>query len=168
VHKNLTRTALLLALALLFQSLRFFLPVPPAFSTFLIGSLVNMALLMAALAVNIKSAVFIALIVPVVAYFQQLLPVPLFILPVACGNIALIFLFKAGLRFRPLIGIFLAAAGKAVLVYVLFIFVLTFIALPPQAAAALMFVMGWGQLVTGCIGGFLAVTLDKKIKNLYS
>jgi hypothetical protein len=168
VYKNLTRTALLLALALLFQSLRFFLPVPPAFSTFLIGSLVNMALLVAALEAGVKAAVFIGLVVPVVAYLQQLLPVPFFILPVACGNTALIFLFQIALRFGALPAILLAATGKAVIVYGLFIFVLTFIDLPPQAAAALLFAMGWGQLVTGCLGGFLAVTVHKKLRGILS
>lgn len=43
----LARGALLLALTLVFQSLRFLIPVPVFLSTFLIGTLVNMCLLVA-------------------------------------------------------------------------------------------------------------------------
>ena len=99
--KNLTRTGLLLALTLVFQSLRFLIPLPPWMSTFLIGSLVNAALLVALQALGLRSALLIACVTPVVAWLQQLLPLLVFILPVALGNSLYIWLFSRLRRAGP-------------------------------------------------------------------
>jgi len=79
----LTRTALLLALALLFQSIRLLIPIPPLLSTFLIGSLMNSCFLIAAEMAGAGPAIVLVSLVPIVAYFQQVLPLPIFIIPVA-------------------------------------------------------------------------------------
>jgi hypothetical protein len=92
-HTLLTRTALLLAITLIFQSLRFFIPIPPLFSTFLVGTLVNATLVIALNVAGLLPAVFLSVITPVVAYFQQLLVLPIFILPVAVGNLLYVSLF---------------------------------------------------------------------------
>jgi hypothetical protein len=44
----ITRTAILLALAVLFQSLRLFIPIPAEVDQFVVGSLVNLCLIVAA------------------------------------------------------------------------------------------------------------------------
>ena len=163
-NKNLTRAALLLALTLLFQSLRFIIPIPVFFSTFLIGSLVNTCLLVAAEMVGQRSAFFIAAVAPMVAYFQQLLPLPVFIGPIAIGNMLYIELFWLGLRWGRWQRVGLAAVGKAAFMYIAFTWLLTFIAIAPKIAAGLMFVMSWPQLITGIIGGILAIQISRRLK----
>ena len=156
-QRKMTRTALLLAIVLVFQSLRFVLPVPAFVSTFIIGALVNACLLLALQSVGLGAALLIACVTPVIAYFQQLLPVPVFILPVAAGNALYIWLFQRLSRIGPVWpAIGGAALGKTAFFYLAFSWLLTWIKLPPAIAAAIMFVMSWPQLVTGVLGGLLA------------
>ena len=163
-QKTITRTALLLALALACQSLRFVLPAPVILSTFIIGSLVNACLLIALQAVGLRPSLLIACVTPIVAYFQQLLPLPIFIVPVAVGNSLFVWLFQRLLRIGrvwPAIGG--ATLGKTAFFYLAFSWLLTFIQLPKAMATAIMFVMSWPQLVTGILGGVLAHTIWRRL-----
>ena len=165
--KNLTRTGLLLALTLVFQSLRFLIPLPPWMSTFLIGSLVNAALLVALQALGLRSALLIACVTPVVAWLQQLLPLPVFILPVALGNSLYIWLFSRLRRAGPeWLAVGSAALGKAAFFFLAFRGLLSMLELPPALSAAILFVMGWPQLVTGLIGGFIAIYAWRRLKRI--
>ena len=164
-QKKISRTALLLAIAILCQSLRFFLPAPVFLSTFVIGALVNACLLIALQATGLGSALLIACITPVVAYFQQLLPIPVFILPVAVGNSLYVWLYQRLLRIGPVWpAIGGAALGKAAFFYLAFSWLLTLIEIPAPMAAALLFVMGWPQLVTGIMGGLLARMVWRRLR----
>jgi len=79
--RTITRTALLLASTLILQSLRLVLPLPPQTSMFLIGSLVNLCFVLAVLKIGWKSGLLIALVTPVFAYVEGMLPfLPLFFL----------------------------------------------------------------------------------------
>lgn len=165
--KNLTRTGLLLALTLVFQSLRFLIPLPPWMSTFLIGSLVNAALLVALQALGMRSALLIACVTPVVAWLQQLLPLPVFILPVALGNSLYIWLFSRLRRAGPeWLAVGSAALGKAAFFFLAFRGLLSMLELPPALSAAILFVMGWPQLVTGLIGGFIAIYAWRRLERI--
>ena len=71
----ITRTAILLALTVLFQSLRVLIPVMPAdVSQYVVGSLVNLCLILAAVTVGIKGGMVIAVVAPVIAFIQDSLP----------------------------------------------------------------------------------------------
>ncbi len=165
--KNLTRTGLLLALTLVFQSLRFLIPLPPWMSTFLIGSLVNAALLVALQALGMRSALLIACVTPVVAWLQQLLPLPAFILPVAVGNSLYIWLFSRLRRAGPeWLAVGSAALGKAAFFFLAFRGLLSILELPPALSTAILFVMGWPQLVTGLVGGFIAIYAWRRLENI--
>ena len=165
--KNLTRTGLLLALTLVFQSLRFLIPLPPWMSTFLIGSLVNAALLVALQALGLRSALLIACVTPVVAWLQQLLPLPVFILPVALGNSLYIWLFSRLRRAGPeWLAVGSAALGKAAFFFLAFRGLLSMLELPPALSAAILFVMCWPQLVTGLIGGFIAIYAWRRLERI--
>lgn len=165
--KNLTRTGLLLALTLVFQSLRFLIPVPPWMSTFLIGSLVNAALLVALQALGMRSALLIAVVTPVVAWLQQLLPLPVFILPVALGNSLYVWLFSRLHRAGPeWLAVASAALGKAAFFYLVFRWLLGLLELPPAISSAILFVMGWPQLVTGIVGGFIAIYAWRRLERI--
>lgn len=160
----ITRTALLLSLTLIFQSLRLFLPLPPFLSIFIVGSLVNAALLIASQKAGLWPALIIAAIAPVVAYFQGQLPLPVFILPVALANAGYICLFSVSRPLGRIPSIILATLGKSGLLYGLFTWLLTFIAIPPKVAAGIMLAMSWPQLVTGVLGGILAYLVSQRIK----
>ena len=164
-QKKIARTALLLALTLLCQTLRFFLPVPVFLSTFIIGAMVNACLLITLQAIGLGPALLIACITPVVAYFQQMLPIPIFIVPVAVGNSLYVWLFQRLQRIGPLWpAIGGAALGKAAFFYLAFTWLLTLVKIPPAMAAALMFVMGWPQLVTGVLGGILSHYIWRRLR----
>lgn len=164
--KLLTRTALLLALTLTFQSLRHFIPIPMFLSIFLIGSLVNTCLLVALETVGAKPAVAIGLIAPLVAYFQQLLPLPIMILPVALGNAIYIGVFLSGKRWNSWLRIGVAGISKGIFMYSAFSWLLGLIDIPTKLASPLLFVMSWPQFVTGVIGGILAGILKKRLQGL--
>ncbi|WP_378956383.1 hypothetical protein [Pelosinus sp. sgz500959] len=164
--KNLTRAALLLALTLTFQSLRYFVPIPIFLSTFLIGSLVNACLLVALEMIGPKPALAIGFIAPVIAYFQQLLPLPIMILPVALGNAIYIGVFFSGVRWQSWLRIGVAGLSKAVFMYGAFSWLLMLIAIPAKLASSLLFVMSWPQFVTGVVGGLLASIVKKRLQRL--
>lgn len=160
----MARAALLLALTLLFQSLRLLIPLPPFFSTWIIGSLVNACLLVALETTGFFPAAVIALVAPVVAYFQQLLPLPVFIPPVALANLLYVALFRTGLNWGRWQAIAFSALGKTLFLYAAFSWLLSYIHIGPKLAAGLLFVMSWPQLVTTTLGGVLATLVVKKLK----
>jgi hypothetical protein len=161
-----TRTALLLALTLLFQSLRLFIPLPPFFSTWIIGTLVNACLLITLETTGFFSAAVIAVAAPAVAYLQQLLPLPIFILPVALANLLYVWLFRTALGWRRWQAIALAALGKTVFLYAAFAWLLSFIHIGAKLAAGLLFVMSWPQLATTVAGGVVATLIVKRLNRL--
>jgi hypothetical protein len=161
---KMARAALLLALAVTFQSLRLLIPVPPFFTTFIIGSLVNACLLVALETAGLFAAAAIALVTPVVAYFQGLLFLPVFIPPVALAHFIYILIYKAVLgRGRRVAAVGLATAVKAAFLFAAFTWLLTFVNVPPRLGAGIIFAMSWPQLFTGVMGGILATVVVKRI-----
>lgn len=163
-YRSLVRTALLLALTVMVQSLRLVIPLPFFLSTFIIGSLVNSCLLVAAVINGRNSAFLIAVAAPIIAFFQQMLPLPILIVPVAIGNILYIWLFLKLIRWRRWQCISISAIGKAAFMFGTFSGLMLLVDLPPQIAAGLIFVMSWPQLVTAAIGGVLALEITKRIQ----
>jgi len=153
---KLTRTAMLLALTLVFQSLRLIWPVPGVALNFIIGSLVNTVLLTASATVGIRAGFLIAWAAPVTAYLQGMLPLPVFIVPVAAGNMVYIMLFCLHNRTGFIPATLLAAAGKTLCLYFSFRWLLTFIDFPAKAATALLTAMSWPQLITAVAGAVLS------------
>ena len=162
----LTRTALLLAITLIFQSLRFFFPIPPLASTFLIGTLVNATLLIALDATGLKPALMLCIITPLVAYFQQLLFLPVFIFPVAAGNLFYVALFHRLRRTNGGFAGLLAASGKAMVLYLSFSWLLIWVNIPAKLGVALLFAMSWPQFVTALGGVAIANVVTRKLRNL--
>ena len=165
-YRIFTRAALLLALTILFQSLRLFIPMPAVFSTFLIGSLVNACLLVTIDTVGLWPALMIGAAAPVVAWFQQLLPVPVFIFPVAFANLIYVTIFFALRGNMPWFGLVVAATAKTLLLTMSITWLLTFVNLSPQVSAAIVFVMSWPQFVTAIIGGLLAHYVTKRLQRI--
>lgn len=164
-NRCLTQTACMLALTLLLQSLRMFIPIPPFATTFLIGSLVNACLLVSATLLGFWPTVLIASIAPITAFFQQMLPLPVLIFPIAAGNVIYICLYLLIVN-KYWLNTVIAALGKAGFIYSACIWLFTWINIPAQTSSALLFVMGWPQLITGILGGILAVMVCKRLNGL--
>lgn len=79
-NNNWVRGAMLLAVGLVLQALRLVIPMPPMWTVFVVGTLVNMVLVLAARTVGLWPSVMIAVLLPVMAYFQGQLPLP-FLIP---------------------------------------------------------------------------------------
>lgn len=157
--KTLTGTALLLALALVSQSLRLLIPLPNTVSMFLIGTLVGICLVMATMRYGTGSGIIIAGVTPVVAFLQGMLPLMPFISVVAMGNIVFVLLAYAMSRQSVILQAIICAIGKTAVLYGGFLLVFMAIALPANVEKALLFVMSWPQLVTG----FLAILITRLI-----
>ena len=160
---TIVRGALLMALMILLQSLRLLVPVPPFVSMFVIGSAVNACLLLAAMTAGLRAGFIIACLAPVIAYFQQALPLPVFILPVAVTNIVYILLYEAGRKHHLWLAVLLASVGRMAALYFSAAWIFSFISLPAGQAFFLKTAMSWPQLVTGLAGGVLCHWLYKRL-----
>jgi hypothetical protein len=152
-NKTTVTGALLLALALLVQSLRLVLPLPLFVSMFIVGTLLNAILFVAVSVTGIKSTLVIAWLTPLVALLEGQLPGIPFVPLVAAGNTVyaamLVFLKKTG-GFSALAA---ASAGKAAFLFFGAWALLSALAFPPPASTAFSFVMSWPQLFTALAGG---------------
>lgn len=150
----MVRGALLLALALVLQALRLVLPLPLLLSTFIIGILVHM-MLTVTLRLNGRAlALLLGLLLPLTAYAQGQLALPLLIPVVWLGNSVFV-LALSWLGQRRWLAPILAAGCKAAVMLCLAWIVLSFLQLNnPAVRQAVLFAMSVPQLLTG-IGGVL-------------
>ncbi len=155
MYRSMTRAALLLALLFIFQSLRLFVPVPAFVSMFVIGSAVNACLLAAVETAGWQAALLLGLVAPVIAYLQQALPVPVFIIPVVAANILYITGYKVLLPVNRWLAIAAAAGLKMAGLYVAVTWLLTFVNIPEALAMMIKMMLSWPQFITGIAGGIL-------------
>ena len=155
--------AFFLALGIMIQSLRLVFPmIPGPVNMLVIGSLVNMVLLLAMLLTQHWPTIGIGFLLPVVAFLQGQLPVLPMILVVGMGN-AVFMLLVRWLWQRPVM--WLLPVLKAGLLYSGTQLVITWIGLPDRAAAVLSLMMGVPQIFTGCLGIWMARFLLERIRN---
>jgi hypothetical protein len=171
--KFITRTAILLALTVLFQSLRVLMPFMPAnISQYVIGSLVNLCLIVAAVMVGIKGGLIIAIAAPIIAFLQGFTPSPVLIVPIALGNVVLVAVVYFLYARNSIIAFALGAVLKFITLYISVVKIALPLFLPkaPEKMQALLSVQfSWPQLITASIGGILALgvlaVLNKVIRN---
>lgn len=179
--KLVTRTALLLAVTLLFQELRRIMPGSGTLvSTLIIGSLVNLGLLVAAGIVGWRGSVPISVATPVVAFLQGHLAIAALIPLVAAGNILLVLVFEwicrksnCG-RAGGWIALGSAAALKTLFLWAAIARIYARLILPglegyPPAQAekigqALSLNFSWPQLVTAIVGGLIALIVIPAVR----
>ncbi len=160
--RTLTRVALLLALMVVAQSLRLCVPLPFYISMYGVGSLVNACLLLALAVGGLRAGLVLACIAPVIAFFQQLLPLPALVLPVAAANAAYLAGYYA-LRKKPFLAISAAAAAKFVFLYATVEAAATLFALPELVTTVLSLLLGWPQWITGLGGGVIFLVMRKRM-----
>lgn len=159
-RKLLVRGALLLAAAICFQSLRLIFPLPPMAGMFIIGSLVNMTLVVAVRSAGFMPALLISFLSPIIGFFQGQLAIPVFIPVVVLGNIVLIFFCQ---QFWHRKFLWLAPIFKTVMLYAGTMVVLQCFAIPEKVTQVILFMMSWPQIITGIIGLMLARQLLKRL-----
>lgn len=160
--RELSRTALLLALMLVFQSLRLYLPLPPFISVFIIGSLVNACLLLAA-AGGWKAAGTLAVVAPIVAYLQQALPLPVLLLPIAAANLAYVSSYLALAAKGSLLAVGAATTAKFIIIYAAVVILIQYAGLSGDMTASLTMLLGLPQWITGFGGGLIFLAVRRRL-----
>ncbi|NLO47493.1 MAG: ECF transporter S component [Clostridiales bacterium] len=162
--KFVARTAILLALCLVVQQFK-------TLSQFITGPLVNLILIIAALAVGLWSGVIIAVLSPVAAFLITPSPVlrlvPQLIIMIMFGNV-LIVLFTWLFREKKLwIGLAIGSVLKAgaltlSLHFIIFPFFGDVLKEPQRIALSAMF--SYNQLITAAIGSLICVLIWPRLK----
>jgi hypothetical protein len=171
--KWITRTALLLALTIVFQSIRVFVPTLSLvnlgimdLSTLVIGSLVNLALLASARFVGPLSGVIISVVAPIIAFSQGHVPIVYMIAPIAIGNLVLVLVYYYGSKGMPeAVALMAAAVVKfaALFVMVRYIVIPLFVK-ADKLKAALSAGFSWPQLITAVVAGVITLIIFPALK----
>lgn len=171
----IVRTALLLAIAVLFQEMSVLwagLGKLPA--QIITGSLINLTLFVSAGILGWKGGSVIAVLSPLLAALRGELPTPILAPFVAVGNLALVVAFvlfekKTNSLLRQYISMGAAAVIKFAVLYLLIALFFVQVIFPllnmnKAIAVALQMSFSWPQLVTAAIGGVIAVPVIKKLR----
>lgn len=165
--KQLTTTALLLALCIVFQSMK-------GLSVYLTGSAVNCILVIATLYCGLLSGTCIAILTPVVAFFIGATPIinaiPLMMFVIMVGNELIVLCVWLFYRKKLAIGMLLGCVIKALFLWATVWFVMLPIfgtKLPAPMVTAVKTTFSITQFVTACIGSAIAWMIYKKGYKFY-
>jgi len=162
-NSRLVRGALLVALALVLQSLRLVLPMPQLLSTFIIGTLVHMMLVLTLQLNGLNTALLLAFLLPLTAYVQGQVLLPLLIPVIWLGNFVFVLLVRQ-FKGRRKLALSVPPLAKACVMLLAAWIVLGFLALPnPALRKTVMFAMSVPQLLTAIAGILLAEQIKKRL-----
>lgn len=163
-NSKLVRGALLVALALALQSLRLVLPMPQLLSTFIIGTLVHMMLVLTLQLSGLKTALLLAFLLPLTAYVQGQVLLPFLIPVIWLGNFIFVLLVRQFKDSRKL-SLSIPPLAKACIMLLAAWAALSFLALPnPALRKTVMFAMSVPQLLTAVAGILLAEQVKKRLR----
>ena len=142
--RKISRTAILLAIALVFQM--------GGFPQFITGPLVNTVLYLAAMVIGWQGGIIIGISTPVIAAMRGILPPPLTpLIPfIALGNAMLVILFFLLKSKNKIASIIIASVAK-------FLVLVSAVKLLVQVPPAIAQMMSFPQLVSALAGGFIAL-----------
>lgn len=163
-NSKLVRGALLVALALALQSLRLVLPMPQLLSTFIIGTLVHMMLVLTLQLNGLKTALLLAFLLPLTAYVQGQVLLPFLIPVIWLGNFIFVLLVRQ-FNGRRKLSLLMPPLAKACVMLLAAWAALSFLALPnPVLRKTVMFAMSVPQLLTAVAGILLAEQVKKRLR----
>lgn len=163
-NSKLVRGALLVALSLALQSLRLVLPMPQLLSTFIIGTLVHMMLVLTLQLSGLKTALLLAFLLPLTAYVQGQVLLPFLIPVIWLGNFIFVLLVRQFKDSRKL-SLSIPPLAKACVMLLAAWAALSFLALPnPALRKTVMFAMSVPQLLTAVAGILLAEQVKKRLR----
>lgn len=159
--RMITRTAILLALTILFQTLGRFIPLGQ-FNQFIVGPLVNACLLIAAAYTGLAGGAVVSVLSPFGAILTgAAIPLP-FAPFIALGNFILVLLFVL-LKKKQLVGIAAGAVLKFAFLWGSILVFTGLVNIPAKKATLLIASFSWPQLVTAIIGGAIALVVLKAL-----
>ena len=163
-NSRLVRGALLVALALALQSLRLVLPMPQMLSTFIIGTMVHMMLVLTLQLGGLKTALLLAFLLPLTAYVQGQVLLPFLIPVIWLGNFIFVLLVRQ-FKGRHKLALCVPPVAKACVMLLAAWVVVSFLSLPnPALRKTVMFAMSVPQLLTAVAGILLAEQIKKRLR----
>ena len=157
----LTRTALLLAVAIAFQIFGRFIP----YNQFIVGPIVNAVLIVATYTAGIWSGTSIAVIAPLVSAFTNkaaIAPLIIAFSPfIIIGNFIIVLAFYLLRKKNRYVGVAAGAVCKFAFLYAAISVFTSVVEMKPQVAVTLTGLFSWSQLLTAVIGGILALVIIK-------
>ena len=158
--KFITRTALLLAVAIAFQLLG---RVLGPYNNFIVGPVVNAVLIISTAIAGFWSGVAIAVIAPLVSAFTNkaaIAPLVLAFSPfIIIGNIIIAAAFAILKKKSKIAAIAIGAVVKFAFLFAAISIFTSIVKMKPQIAATLTNLFSWPQLVTALIGGVIALVV---------
>ena len=158
--KMLTRTAILLAVVVVIQMVGRSLPSQS--SSFIVGPLVNMCLLIATVTAGLAGGITIAILVPFTSLISNHLAIATALLPfapvIAISNVIFIMVFYFLYNKNKYVGVVIAAVLKFGFLFVsirVFLNIFDF----PKFSVMLVTLFSYPQLITALIGGFVALPI---------
>ena len=158
--KTLARGSVLLTMAIVAQEIRLFLPLPPLLSIIVIGTMLNAIMVIAVRYANLTAAVIISAVLPLFAFFQGHVIIPLMIPVIFLGNFVLVLVCS---KFWGKGIIIIAPVLKTFTLYSLSRILLGMLGLQNKVVDAILLSMGWPQLITAILGIILAMQLEKRL-----
>ena len=156
--RTLARGSVLLTMAIVAQEIRLFLPLPPLLSIIVIGTMLNAIMVIAVRYASLTSAIIISAVLPLFAFMQGHVIIPLMIPVIFLGNFVLVLVCD---KFWGKGIIILAPVLKTVTLYMLSRVLLSMLGLQNKVVDAILLGMGWPQLITAILGIILAMQLEK-------
>ena len=153
-QRRMTRMAILLALMIVIQSLRFILPLPSLILLFLIGTALNACLICTTELIGLSAALGLALLMPLVAFFQQAFFSPLFVLPALIANIIYLLSYVACSHLHISLASGVPALLRTLTLYAVSALTFAFLGFNETQAVVLQSILSVTQLATG-VGGIL-------------
>jgi len=169
----ITTTAMLLALTIVFQMLRVIIPfiavplIPGIISLdqLLVGTLVNLCLIVAAATAGIWSGVIISVIAPLVAFAQGHVPLVWMVPFVMIGNALLVVFYGLLKNKSQVLGFVLGSVAKTAFLWIGIIFVgISLFHAPEKMVTVLSVAFSWSQLITAIIGGLISIPVLRALK----
>ena len=158
--RTLARGSVLLTMAIVAQEIRLFLPLPPLLSIIVIGTMLNAIMVIAVRYASLTSAIIISAVLPLFAFMQGHVIIPLMIPVIFLGNLVLVLVCD---KFWGKSIIILAPVLKTVTLYMLSRVLLSMLGLQNKVVDAILLGMGWPQLITAILGIILAMQLEKRL-----
>lgn len=159
-RKKFVRGAFLFALALIFQGMRSFVPMPPFIGMFLIGSFVNLTLILAVQQAGLLPSILMGFLLPTVAFMQGQLAIAVLIPVVAMGNLILVLWMHF---FQEKMIVWLAPLLKTLVLYSGCRVMIQAFAIPREVASIMLLIMGWPQIITAVAGILLARQISRRV-----
>lgn len=162
-----TRTAILLAIAILFQFIGQYIP---TYNNFIVGPVVNAVLIVATEVTGVFSGLTISVIAPLVSAVTNksaLAPVVLAFSPfIMSGNAILVLCYGLLKKKNKILAIGVGAVAKAAFLYGSISLFTNIMKLNDKVSMVLTNLFSWPQLVTAVIGGIIALAAIPALKRV--